>query len=135
MADLLINIDVPDLEQAILFYQRAAGLQLGRRLFSGTVAEMLGAASPIYLLLKESGTSPSAHTSQQRQYDRHWTPVHLDFLVQDIEAAVDKAQTAGGLLEGQVQTFGWGRQALMCDPFGNGFCLVQFSGRGYEEAS
>jgi hypothetical protein len=23
--------------------------------------------------------------------------------------------------------------ALMADPFGNGFCLVQFLGRGYDE--
>jgi catechol 2,3-dioxygenase-like lactoylglutathione lyase family enzyme len=42
MISLLANIDVPDLETAIEFYHQALGLRLGRRLFEGTVAEMLG---------------------------------------------------------------------------------------------
>ena len=48
---LLVNIDVDDLEKGITFYQSAFGLRLGRRLFGGTVAEMVGASSyNIYLL-------------------------------------------------------------------------------------
>jgi hypothetical protein len=27
----------------------------------------------------------------------------------------------------------WGRLARLSDPFGNGLCLVQFLGRGYDE--
>ena len=27
----------------------------------------------------------------------------------------------------------WGRLATFADPFGQGFCLVQFTGRGYDE--
>jgi hypothetical protein len=27
----------------------------------------------------------------------------------------------------------WGKLALMADPFGHGFCFVQFVGRGYDE--
>ena len=27
----------------------------------------------------------------------------------------------------------WGKLALMADPFGHGFCLVQFLNRGYDE--
>jgi hypothetical protein len=27
----------------------------------------------------------------------------------------------------------WGRLALMADPFGHGFCFVQFLGAGYDE--
>ena len=42
---ILVNIDVGDLERAIQFYEHAAGLKLHRRLFEGTVAEMLGAGS------------------------------------------------------------------------------------------
>ena len=59
--------------------------------------------------------------------------MHLDFVVPDIEAAVDRARRAGAVLESDVTSQQWGRIALMADPFGNGFCLVQFVGRGYDE--
>jgi predicted enzyme related to lactoylglutathione lyase len=36
-------------------------------------------------------------------------------------------------VESEVQTHAWGRLALLADPFGNGFCLLQFTGRGYDE--
>jgi Glyoxalase-like domain len=39
---------------------------------------------------------------------------------------------AGATLAGDVQTSSWGRLALMADPFGHGFCLVQFVGKGYD---
>ena len=133
--ELLVNIDVADLDMAIRFYERAVGLRLGRRLFEGTAAEMLGASSPIYLMMKPPGSSPSALTSQIRDYQRHWTPVHLDFVVSDLDAAVAGALSAGAKIEGQVQTFNWGRQACMSDPFGNGLCLVQWLGRGYDEVA
>ena len=56
--ETLINIDVPDLEAAIEFYQRATELRLGRRLFEGTVAELTGASVRVLLLQKETGSSP-----------------------------------------------------------------------------
>src|SRR5215510_13776628 len=92
--EILVNIDVAQLEQAIEFYQKALDLRLGRRLFGNTVAEMFGASSPIYLMAKGSGTSPNSYTSQVREYRRHWTPVHIDFVVEDIKAAVEKAVAA-----------------------------------------
>jgi hypothetical protein len=46
---------------------------------------------------------------------------------------VNKAASAGATLEGSVTTHQWGRLALMADPFGNGYCFVQFLGRGYDE--
>jgi predicted enzyme related to lactoylglutathione lyase len=130
---LLINIDVPDLDAAVEFYGKGMGLKLERRLFEGSVAEMTGAPSPIYLLEKKSGTPPSAGSSQRRDYRRHWTPAHLDFVVDDLDPALAKALAAGAKLEGEVQTFRWGRQAVMSDPFGNGLCLVQWLNRGYDE--
>jgi predicted enzyme related to lactoylglutathione lyase len=132
---LLINIDVPDLEEGVEFYERAVGLRLGRRLFDGTVAEMLGASSPIYLVVKNSGSSPSSQTSQRRDYSRHWTPVHLDFVVEDIELAVEKALAAGATLEAKLQSFAWGHLVTMSDPFGHGLCFLQWSGRGYDEVA
>jgi len=130
--ELLANIDVDDLEKAIEFYGRALGLQLGRRLGKG-IAEMLGASSPLYLLAKPAGSAASASTQQRRDYQRHWTPVHLDFVVANIQAAVQKAKAAGAQLEGEIQTHKWGHIANMADPFGHGFCLIEFQGRGYDE--
>jgi predicted enzyme related to lactoylglutathione lyase len=131
----LINIDVPDLQAAIRFYQDGLGLQLGRMLFSGTVAEMTGASSPIYLLAKASGSRPAARASGSREYARHWTPVHIDFVVDDLAAAVQRAQAAGATLESGPDAFSWGRLATLSDPFGHGFCLLQWSGAGYDAVS
>jgi hypothetical protein len=36
-------------------------------------------------------------------------------------------------LEGEIQTHQWGHIVHMADPFGNGFCLIEFIGRGYDE--
>jgi uncharacterized glyoxalase superfamily protein PhnB len=131
--DVLINVDVDDVDAAIDFYRRGVGLHVGRRLFHGTVIEMLGASSSIYLLQKKSGTPASSRTSQTRDYSRHWTPVHLDFVVDEIEMAVRNALAAGARLEGEVQTFDWGRQATLSDPFGHGLCFLQWI-NGYGEA-
>lgn len=132
--DVLINVDVDDLNAAVDFYGQGIGLRVGRRLFNGTVIEMLGASSTIYLLEKKSGTAAGPFTSQMRQYSRHWTPVHLDFIVDRIETAVRKALAAGARLESEVQTFTWGRQATLSDPFGHGLCFLQWVGKGYGEA-
>ncbi len=91
------------------------------------------ASSPIYLLVKARGTPASATMSQSRTYERHWTPVHLDFVVEEIESAVRNAVAAGANLEKPIATHKWGRIALMADPFGHGFCMIQFLGRGYDE--
>jgi uncharacterized glyoxalase superfamily protein PhnB len=50
-----------------------------------------------------------------------------------IEAAVEKAVSHGATLEKPISTQRWGRLALMADPFGHGFCFVEFLGRGYDE--
>lgn len=129
---LLVNIDVDDLERATTFYIHAFGLYLGRR-FGADGNELLGGSAPIYLLAKPAGSQASSQASQQRTYERHWTPVHLDVVVEDIEAAVSRALAAGAKLEQPVRTSGWGKLAVMADPFGHGFCFVQFLGRGYDE--
>jgi predicted enzyme related to lactoylglutathione lyase len=132
LMDLFVNIDVNDLAKAIAFYERAVGVRVGRR-FGSFGVEMLGATSPIYLLVKPDGTAPSGATSEVRRYQRHWTPVHLDFVVPDLDAAVDRAMEAGATCEGESQTHCWGRIAPMADPFGHGICFIQFLNRGYDE--
>jgi predicted enzyme related to lactoylglutathione lyase len=132
MLSLLINIDVDDLARATAFYCGSFALTVGRRLGSGVV-ELLGASAPIYLLEKRAGTVPFAGTESGRSYQRHWTPVHLDLLVDDLDAALARAVASGARQEGPVQEQVWGRMALLADPFGNGFCILQFQGRGYDE--
>lgn len=128
---ILINIDVDDLERAEAFYLAAFGLSRGRRL-GPEVVELLGASSALYLLRKAPGTAPALGAAQQRDYRRHWSPVHLDFVVDDIEAAARRVLAAGATPEQPVADFTWGRLATFADPFGHGFCLVQFTGRGYD---
>lgn len=129
---ILVNIDVPDLEHAIAFYQSAFGLTLNRRL-GPTGAEMLGADAPIYLLEKAAGTPAAGSVRQPRDYARHWTPVHLDVVVEDVDTAVAKAVAAGARLEDPPSTHAWGRIAHLSDPYGHGICILQFLGRGYDE--
>jgi predicted enzyme related to lactoylglutathione lyase len=130
--NLLINLDVDDLEKAVHFYSSVFGLRIGRS-FGAFGVEMIGSSAPIYLLVKAPGTPTSPTTSQRRSYERHWTPVHLDFVVEEIEPLVEKAIAGGAQLEKPIVTLKWGRLALMADPFGHGFCFVQFLGRGYDE--
>jgi len=132
MPDLLVNIDVDDLQKAEAFYSQAFGLKAGRRFGDGGV-ELLGLAAPIYLLVKVVGTKAAPTVDQVRDYGRHWTPVHLDIVVTDIGAALARAEAAGALLEAPVKSANWGKLALMADPFGHGFCLVEFVNRGYDE--
>jgi hypothetical protein len=48
------------------------------------------------------------------------------FVVEEIESAVQKAVSVGARLDEPIATHKWGRLALMADPFGKGFCFVQF---------
>jgi predicted enzyme related to lactoylglutathione lyase len=132
MAQLLVNIDVDDLDRGAHFYIEGLGLRAGRR-FGRAALELLGAEAPIYLLLKEAGTLPFTGSTRLRDYGRHWTPVHLDLVVDDLEAAVERARRAGATCEGAIRERAWGRMAHLCDPFGHGICLLQWKGRGYDE--
>jgi len=128
---LIINIDVDDLDKAIAFYEAGLGLRLDRLLFEGSVAEMAGAAVPIQLLTKAAGSAPAGASAPGRDYRRHWTPLHLDLEVEDVEAAAARAQAAGARLEGEIRSAEWGKIATMSDPFGHGFCFIQLAPGGY----
>jgi len=130
--ELLINLDVDDMDRAVEFYTRGLGLQVGRRFDSGFV-ELVGAKAPIYLLLKASGSEPFEASRTARDYSRHWTPVHLDFVVPNLDAALERAVSAGARVEGAPSDHAYGRLALLSDPFGHGFCLLEFRGKGYDE--
>jgi uncharacterized glyoxalase superfamily protein PhnB len=128
--NLLINIDVPDLPAAETLYTRAFGLTAGRRFGSGGV-ELVGAQTPIYLLQNAAGTLGAGDST--RDYSRHWTPVHLDVVVDHLEPALARALDAGLMQETDIRDADWGRIVRLSDPFGHGWCLLQFLGRGYDE--
>ena len=131
MPGMLLNIDVPDMAAAVQFYTAAIGLTVGRR-FDGGFVELLGSDAPIYLLQKASGTSIGPAGGDTRRYRRHWTPVHPDFVVDDLDLAIGRAKAAGATQEGETHEAPYGRLAMFADPFGHGFCLIEFNSAGYD---
>jgi predicted enzyme related to lactoylglutathione lyase len=129
-ASFIVNLDVPDITTAEAFYTQAFGLRSGRRLGPGAL-ELLGGPTPLYLLQNDAG-SAATEDGDVRDYERHWTPVHLDWVVADIDAALARAVAAGAALERPVRERLWGTIAVLSDPFGHGFCLIQFSDAGYD---
>lgn len=129
---IIVNIDVPDLEAAIRFYTAALGLTHTRTL-DDDVAELSGAAATIYLLKKCGGTLAAHAPHIERDYSRHWTPVHFDLVVDDVDAAVSRAIAAGAVREtGHVDWRG-SRCVSLGDPFGHGFCFIEFGKSGTYE--
>ncbi|MEA2848093.1 MAG: hypothetical protein QOG78_3374 [Rhodospirillaceae bacterium] len=126
---LLLNIDVPDVERGLHFYTAAFDLKVGRR-FGTDFVELLGWPAPVYLLTKAAGTVGAG--GDLRRYARHWTPVHPDIVVDDVDAAVERAVGAGAKLEAAAKDTAYGRIAMLADPFGHGFCLLQFNRQGYD---
>jgi predicted enzyme related to lactoylglutathione lyase len=131
MTGILVNIDVDTIEPAERFYCAAFELSVGRRFGAGAV-ELVGGSSRIYLLEKSEGTRATDRSEDRRSYERHWTPVHLDFVVDDLQEAIGRSIAAGGIQEQSARETAWGRIAVMSDPFGHGYCLITFSAEGYD---
>lgn len=127
---LLINIDVPDLAPAIDFYSAALGLTL-RRVMDDDVAELAGASSTLYLLRNPAGSPPVDFRPLTRTYERHWTPVHIDFVVDDLMQAAQRALDAGAVRESECVEWNGSRCITFSDPFGHGFCLIEFDAETY----
>ncbi|WP_020202732.1 VOC family protein [Cupriavidus sp. WS] len=120
---LLIQLDVDDLARGIGFYRRGLGLSLARTLSGGAVAEMRGGGAPIYL---RAGRAAMPGMRRPRR-----TPARLDFVVADLEAAIERALAAGAELEDWPQDLPEGRCAMLCDPFGHGLCFVEWHGHDH----
>lgn len=127
----LINIDVSDLDAAVNFYSTALDLKCSR-IIDGDVAEMVGASSIIYLLRKNVGTQCFKKGLTVRKYERHWTPVHVDFVVENIELAKQKVIQAGAVCDGDLVEWLGSKCITFSDPFGHGFCLIEFSDYTYK---
>jgi len=113
-----ICIDVDDVDRAVEFYGRGLGLTVVKHEPDWAQAKL---GDQTFWIMK----APAGAQGQiSRDYRRHWTPVHLDFTVDDIDAAVKRAIDAGGKLEGEIQHSAKGALANMVDPSGNGVDLV-----------
>ncbi len=124
MVGVSISIDVPDLAQAVDFYTQALGCEKVREQEDNS-AVVAADKTHIHLLLRQATTKPvSANDDITRNYNRHWTPIHLDFLSNDVQGIVAKVTQHGGQLEGGEQA-DWGEIAYCVDPFGNGFCIIR----------
>jgi predicted enzyme related to lactoylglutathione lyase len=127
---ILVNIDVPELDPAVAFYEAAVGAKIVRRL-DDDVAELTYGAAALYLLCKPAG-SQATPAGDVRDRSRHWTPVHVDFVVDDIDAAVERALAAGAKRESERVAWRGSKCVTFSDPFGHGFCLIELAGEGYE---
>ena len=121
MTKISISIDVPDLQQGEAFYCNALGCSKLRD--QGDMCVLKAGNTDIYLLEKAAGSPSSSTSDSQRSFDRHWTPVHLDFGVDDVEKAKALVLESGGKVEGG-ESGEWGAIAYCVDPFGHGFCLI-----------
>lgn len=126
---IIINIDVPELSVAIAFYTAVLGLTHSRTL-DDDVAELQGASATLYLLQKDPGTPAVKAPPVDRDYHRHWTPVHFDLAVPDVDAAAARALAAGARQETACVHWHGSHCISFGDPFGHGFCFIEFDSGG-----
>jgi len=121
-----VSIDVPTLEEGLRFFGDVFGFVESSRPHPGFALLSRGEAT-IGLLAKPAGSSPAKGADDVRRYERHWTPVHVDFRVDDFEATLEKAVAAGAIAEQVHRMPGFPPVAFCSDPFGHGFCIVGLS--------
>ena len=122
MIKLSVSIDVPDLAKAESFYVEALGCKKIRDQGDKMIVLSTDNAE-IYLLEREIGSVAIKGSNIIRDFERHWTPVHLDFLRNDVSDVVARVKEFGGQHEGG-ESGDWGSIAHCVDPFGNGFCVI-----------
>jgi catechol 2,3-dioxygenase-like lactoylglutathione lyase family enzyme len=118
MTTVSTSIDVPRLADGIRFYSEAFGFEKTAEPYPGVVVLRLQDFE-LCLLEKPTGSSPCPNSEETRHYTRHWTPVHLDFHVDDLNRALETAISAGATQEQLYEG-----AAFCSDPFGHGFCLL-----------
>src|SRR4029077_15653247 len=70
-------------------YAQGLGLTLKRRL-SSTWVELEATNLSIFLLTDRPPVADLGSTTADRNYQRHWIPVHLDFIVGDLDREVGR---------------------------------------------
>ncbi|WP_444916458.1 VOC family protein [Microbulbifer sp. JMSA003] len=121
MIKLSVSIDVSNIKQAENFYIKALGCKKLRD--QGGMSVISVENCDIYLQEKEARSVAAPTETVERNYSRHWTPVHIDFLAENVDEIVKRIVKLGGKHEGGERG-DWGTIAYCSDPFGNGFCVI-----------
>lgn len=117
------TIDVPDIEAGVAFYGGLLGFtETARPLPILAVLDAEGQS--LLIFQKQTGSHPVKGKPITRDYSRHWTPVHLDFHVDDVKAMLGDLARLGGTVEELHEIPGRPVVAFCADPFGHGFCLI-----------
>jgi predicted enzyme related to lactoylglutathione lyase len=119
MTQIVICIDVDNADRAVHFYRDGLGLTV---VASGPGWAKMTLGDQIFVLgIPWGKEGPIPH-----DFQRHWTPLHLDFFVNDFDSAVERAIKAGAKLDRPIlRRRDRGDMANMSDPAGNGFDLIQ----------
>lgn len=116
-----ISIDVADMKKALEFYTEALNWKFKIK-YSDEWQVISITWLDIHLQQKDAWTI--AAWKEKRDYKRHWTPIHIDFSVEDIKPICSAIEKAGGIIENT--TFSSEADIANCvDPFGNGFCIIR----------
>ncbi len=118
-----VSVDVPSIDEGLKFFGDAFGFVETARPHPG-YAMLSAGEMTLGLLAKPAGSSPAQGSSDVRKYERHWTPVHIDFRVEDFEGTLEKALAAGAKSEQVHRVPSYPPVAFCSDPFGHGFCIV-----------
>jgi len=115
------SIDVSDMSKAMQFYVEALGCEFKKKYTDDWQVVSVGTLD---LHIQQKATGTIAAAEHKRDYRRHWTPVHLDFIVDDINPVCIEVEKFGGTVE--KITFSEVADLANCaDPFGNGFDLIR----------
>jgi len=120
---ITMSVDVPSIEEGLNFFGEAFGFEEIARPHPG-FAMLAAGDTKLGLLAKPAGSSPADGSSDLRTYERHWTPVHMDFRVDNFDATLERALQAGAKSEQVHRMAGYPPVAFCSDPFGHGFCIV-----------
>jgi predicted enzyme related to lactoylglutathione lyase len=124
MISVSVSVDVPTLEEGLRFYHDAFGFEKTSEPYPG-VAVLRTDGAQLLLLVKGADTVPCPAHGVTRHYDRHWTPVHIDFHVDDFKVVLARALSAGAKQERLFEMPSRPSVAFCSDPFGHGFCLIE----------
>jgi hypothetical protein len=94
-------IEVTDLQRGIEFYCGGLGLTQKRRLGPRWV-ELVGANLSIFSLADRPATAELGTKMVSRDFGRHWTPVHLDFIIPNLDEMAARLCRLGASLDREV---------------------------------
>jgi catechol 2,3-dioxygenase-like lactoylglutathione lyase family enzyme len=121
MTTVKICIDVADLDEAGAFYCQALQCtEVGR---NARTVTLTAGGNDLYLILRPEGSMPFLAATEGRAFARHWTPVHLDFSVEDVGRTTSEITRLGGIVECPDALIGveWGMggSCLVLSPLGS----------------